>query len=102
MSKKPSTIILRDGSRHFADLPQSRDWYDVRDHINRLSGAVVTGFLTDHVTEAWIDFTYRGYSFSINDQHRYYWFSVNDPTCPDEILVSVITHWQELLGDSWS
>jgi len=39
-------------------------------HIAQLEGAVVTGFITDHVTEAWIDFTYCGDQFSVNDQYR--------------------------------
>ena len=56
-----------DGSRNFAYLPESKDWYAVRDHVKKLRGAQLTKFLCDDVTEAWIDFAYRGFNFSIND-----------------------------------
>jgi hypothetical protein len=86
-----------DGSRKFAELPQTKLWYDLRDHLQTLRGAVVTRFLTDDVTEAWIDFTYRGYAFTVNDQYGDYWFFVDDPTCPNEILTEVVRHCQRLL-----
>lgn len=89
---------MNDGSRNFTDFPVIRDWYDVRDHVRLLPGAVLTGFVTDNVTEAWIDFTYRGHCFSINDQYGDYWFFVNDPDCPEEILKEVRAHWALLLG----
>jgi hypothetical protein len=52
----------------------------VRTHITCIDcaiisdGAVITQFLTDGVTEGWIDFTYRGSDFSVNDQFGSYWF----------------------------
>lgn len=88
---------MHDGSRNFADLPITRDWYDVRDHVRTLPGAELTGFVCDHVTEAWIDFTYRGHAFSINDQNGNYWFFVADPDCDSVILEEVLAHWEELL-----
>ncbi len=90
-------IRMGDGSRHFGDLPQTFLWYDVRDHVGKLEGAVVTGFITDHVTEGWIDFRYRGHAFSINDQFGEYWFFVDDPSCADEILRRVLAHFRLLL-----
>ncbi len=89
---------MHDGSRNFTDLPMTCDWYDVRDHVRALPGAVLTRFITDNVTEAWIDFTYRGHQFSINDQYGDYWFFVEDPACPNEILVEIRVHWAKLLG----
>jgi hypothetical protein len=86
-----------DGSRQFAELPQTRLWYELRDHLQTLPGAVVTGFLTDAVTEAWIDFTYRGHSFTVNDQFGDYWFFVDDPNCRDEILREIVSHCETLL-----
>ena len=88
---------MHDGSRNFTDLPLSRDWYEVRDHVSALTGAILTGFVTDDVTEAWIDFSYRGHRFSINNQYGDYWFFVDDPACPDEILTLVRSHWASLL-----
>jgi hypothetical protein len=89
---------MNDGSRKFAELPQTRLWHELRDHLQVLDGAVVTDFLTDGITEAWIDFTFRGHSFTINDQFGVYWFFVDDPSCPDEILTEVLRHCQGLLS----
>jgi hypothetical protein len=100
MTQSLINLIMHDGSRHFGDLPQTTLWYDVRDHVARLPGALLTGFVTDDITEAWIDFTYRQHDFSINDQFGDYWFFVNDPACPDEVLNEVLSHFAELLGSS--
>ena len=98
MAVKLLNIEMKDGSRHFGDLPQTVLWHQMRNHIEKLKGAEVTHFLTDNVTEAWIDFSYRGHHFSVNDQFGNYWFFVNDPTCPDEILEAVLSHCELLLG----
>lgn len=89
-----------DGSRQFAELPQTVLWHALRDHIKRLRGVKMTGFLTDDITEAWIDFEFRGHSFTVNDQLGEYWFFVKDPECPDEILVQVVEHCEALLHGS--
>jgi hypothetical protein len=91
---------MKDGSRHFAELPQTRLWDDVRDHVSSLAGARLTGFVCDYVTQAWIDFTYCGQSFSINDQLGDYWFFVSDPTCPADLLTDVGAHFARLLSPS--
>lgn len=88
-----------DGSRHFACLPQTQMWTKVRDHIDSLSGAVLTTFVCDNITEAWIDFTYRDHNFTINDQYGEYWFFVQDPVCPNEILDEVVQHFRLLLNE---
>jgi hypothetical protein len=97
MPEQIFSIIMCDGSRHFGDLPQTVSWYDLRDHIARLDGAVVTGFITDHVTEAWIDFTYCDHRFSVNDQYGDYWFFVDQPDCPDAILQQVLGYCRRLI-----
>ena len=86
-----------DGSRQFAELPQTLLWYDVRDHIPQLDGAKLTAFVCDGITEAWIDFEYCGHKFSINDQFGQYWFFVTDPSCPDLVLLEVYGHFRQLL-----
>jgi len=93
---------MHDGSRHFGGLPETYDahrpqWDVLRDHVAVLEGAVLTGFVTDNVTEAWIDFDFRGHGFSINNQHGEWWFFVADPACPDEILERVLDHFEGLL-----
>ncbi len=95
--EKLLNFIMSDGSRQFGELPQTVLWYRLRDHINTLPGATITGFLCDGVTEAWIDFAYQGHEFSINDQFGDYWFFVKDPACPDENLLSVLAQCRRLL-----
>lgn len=90
-------VIMKDGSRHFTSLPQTRLWQEVRDHVPLLPGARVTAFICDNVTEAWIDFTWGGQSFTINDQMGEYWFFANDPACPDSLLKDVASHFAKLL-----
>lgn len=90
-------IIMHDGSRHFGDLPERASWYQMRDHIAKLSGAQPTGFITDHITEAWIDFSFSGHEFSINSQFNEYWFFVKDPDCPENLLQQVLNHFRQLL-----
>jgi hypothetical protein len=98
MEEKLLDLIMNDGSRHFGSLPQTVLWYELRDHIETLEGAAITNFITDNITEAWIDFTYRGYRFSVNDQFGDYWFFVDNPQCPDNILEAVLSHCKLLLG----
>jgi hypothetical protein len=89
---------MHDGSRQFASLPENRSWWALRDHLTRLPGASVTGFLTDGVTEAWIDFTFRGYSFTINNQLGEYWFFVEEADCPDAVLSEAADHCRRFLA----
>jgi hypothetical protein len=89
---------MNDGSRHFAALPESRSWEALRDHFSGFDGAEVTAFVSDGITEVWIDFTYRGHRFSVNNQYGEYWFFVADPRCADEILREVVKHAEEFLG----
>ncbi len=98
MARPLYDLIMPDGSRHFGDLPQTMLWYAVRDHVEQLPGATLTGFVTDDVTEAWIDFSYQGHAFSINDQLGDYWFFVNDPACPDSLLRDVLDHFAQVLN----
>jgi len=93
-----SNTIMRDGSRCFLALRPEADWYAVRDHVVSLNGATLENFLTDGVTEAWIDFSYSGHQFSINDSPGEYWFFVKQPDCPDSILDEVARHFVSLLG----
>lgn len=89
---------MHDGSRQFAALPESVSWEQLRDHLARLEGVVVTDFITDHVVEAWIDFSYRGHDFTVNNQFGEYWFFVEDPACDSEILLAIVAHCQRLLS----
>ncbi|KKM60118.1 hypothetical protein LCGC14_1545120 [marine sediment metagenome] len=85
-------IKAHDGSRQFLAIPQALDWDRMRDHIAGLPGATVSDFLTDHVTEVWIDFSYRAHTFTVNNQFGEYWFFVSPADCPEEILRTVAHH----------
>ena len=98
MAAKLLNMIMNDGSRHFGDLPESVDWHQLRDHIERLEGVRVTNFVTDNVTEVWIDFDYRGHRFSVNNQFGSYWFFVDNPACSEEILETVLGHCGSVLA----
>jgi hypothetical protein len=99
MARELMNIIMNDGSRQFGELPQSATWSKLRQHLGKLDGVTVTEFITDHVTEAWIDFSFRGYQFSVNNQFGDYWFFANDSHAPDEVLETVLSHCRSLLGD---
>jgi len=89
---------MRDGSRHFAALPESAGFDDLYRHIGQLPGTTITGYITDHITEMWLDFTFHGHAFSINNQCGDYWLFVIDPACPDPVLQQVVEHCESLLS----
>jgi hypothetical protein len=88
---------MHDGSRHFADLPESCSWGKLRKHIERLSGAKATDYVADNATEMWLDFSFRGHAFTVNNQFGDFWFFVRDPACPNDILVEVVEHCESLI-----
>ena len=88
---------MHDGSRHFAALPETESWHALHEHVKKLEGVGDTDIITDEVTEAWIDFSFRGHEFSVNNQHGDYWFFVEDPACPTEVLEAVLSHCKLLL-----
>lgn len=88
---------MNDGSRHFADLPEAVFFDEFADHVEKLEGAEIIEFITDGVVEMWLDFDYRGYRFSVNNQFGDYWFFVTDPNCPDEVLLEITDHFRKLL-----
>jgi hypothetical protein len=88
---------MHDGSRNFCNLPEAVFFDELRRHASKLTTAKITGFLTDSVTEVWLDFNFRGQKFSINNQYGDYWFFVEDPECPDNILIEVMEHFRKLL-----
>lgn len=107
MTARIFDMRMNDGSRHFASLPETYDvehpqWHALRERVALLSGAELTSFVTDDVTEAWIDFAYRGHHFGINNQQGDWWFFVDDPQCPDDVLREVVDHFEVFLDPSMS
>ena len=88
---------MHDGSRHFVSLPEASAFDVVRQHAARLPGATETDWVSDGVTEMWLDFTFREHTFTVNSQFGEYWFFVENPACDDEILTAVVTHFESLL-----
>lgn len=85
-------VRMNDGSRHFAAIPEVVPWTVMRDRLALLAGVMVRDYVSDGVTEAWIDFVYKGYAFSVNTQCGEYWFFVSDPNCPQTILAEMVAH----------
>lgn len=88
---------MNDGSRNFAELPETVFFDKLREIAKEFEGAAETEFVTDWITELWLDFDFRGHKFSINNQFGNYWFFVEDPECSDEILLEVVEHFQKFL-----
>lgn len=97
MPDKLFDFRMHDGSRNFADLPEVIFFDKLREIAKLLEGAAETAFVTDWVTEVWLDFDFRGYKFSINNQNGDYWFFVENPECPDKILLEVVEHFQSFI-----
>jgi len=83
-------VRASDGSRHFAALPESIEWMELRGALTSKSGVIVTKFVSDRITQAIIDFTYRGHEFTVDTQFGEYWLFVRDAACPVEILTDVV------------
>ena len=91
-------IRMHDGSRQFVSLPESVPWSVLRDHIAALDGAQVTDFISDNLTEAWINFEFSDHRFTVNNQFGECWFFVDDPSCHAEALDQIARHCAQLLN----
>src|SRR5262249_28812546 len=99
MNTQITNIRMRDGSRHFVSLPESRTPGQVFRHIFKLGFAIPYFYLSTPV-ECWIDFWFRGYRFTINSQFGGYWFFVKNPACPEALLQRVLAHFAAFLGEA--
>lgn len=90
--------ITDDGSRNFANFPETVSFERLREIVKQFEGTKEISFVTDSVTEVWLDFEYQGYKFSINNQNGDYWFFVEDPACPNGTLFKVVKHFGNFLG----
>ena len=83
-------MIMNDGSFLFFDMPASISWDELRARIENLDGARITNVISDLIVELWLDFTFCGHQFSVNNPMGEYWFFVEDAKCPRAILDIVI------------
>lgn len=90
-------IRINAGWRHFVDLPEIVFFDDFYDHTEELEDAEITGFDLDGVVEMQLEFEFREHKFFVSNQFGDYWFLVEDPNCPDEILLEIIEHYRQLL-----
>ena len=89
-------FITPKGSIQFGELPEIYPWSILRKQIKSLKGAFETGYVSDDVTEFWLDFEYREHKFSINNNLGDFWFFVENPECPDEILSEVLKNFDKI------
>jgi hypothetical protein len=93
--------IMADGSRMFGSLELPVLWDTLRMHAEKLPGVRVTGFV-GNVVEGWVEFAYRGHAFVMNNAvEGEYWFFVEDPDCPDEVLVEVLGYFRGSRLRAW-
>ena len=88
---------LSDNARHFVDFPEVIFFDDFHDHVEALHGTEIKKFEMDGILEMWLEFTFRENTFFVNNRMGDYWFFVNDPKCPDEILIEIADHFRKLL-----
>lgn len=97
MLNEKTKNLMRDGARHFVDMPEVIFFDDLYEHAEKLAGAAINEFETDGVVEMWLAFEFRGHEFFINNQLGDYRFFVKDPDCPEEILLEIADHFRKLL-----
>lgn len=68
----------------------------LKNHLEKLQGLTVTTYIPEAVTEAIIDFTYRGFRFSVDNGYLIWSFTVEEGY-PEEITGEVIVHCNKLL-----
>jgi hypothetical protein len=77
----------------FYQFPQRRFWYEVQEHLLALNGVAVTQAADDAIIGSWIDFTFRGQSFTINSQSGEFMFFAIDPDCSESLLTEITAHF---------
>src|SRR5262249_5881292 len=93
--------VLSNGTRSFYEGRILPDWPAAKRHLKRLTGAVLVSEL--HIpggSDIWnIRFKYPGHEFQIemNYHGACSVYSVNDPSCSDEILIEVAHHFDRQL-----
>lgn len=68
----------------------------MRDHVCGLAGADVTAFVRVGPMDASLEFSYGGHAFDISDRLGDYWFVVDDPHCPEDVLRTIVQHFERL------
>ena len=78
----------------FCRFPQTRTWHELREHLSSLPGVAATDAADDPVIGSWIDFTFRGHSFTINADSGEFVFFTEDTDCPESVRTELTAHFE--------
>jgi hypothetical protein len=90
-------IRSKDGSRQFFDLQKSISWDDLIIHLKKLDQLEIKEFLPSPDLGSWLDFSFKKFEFSVNEQIGMYWFFVENSSCPDEVLYQLAEHLSAII-----
>jgi hypothetical protein len=88
-------VRTEDGSRQFACVPKYGTWRTLHEQVGRLPGATVHNFVAEGVAGPWMEFSFRGHRFLVQERDGDWWLCVRDPQCPDTLLYQVASHLAE-------
>lgn len=83
--------------RTFAELPLTRPWQSLRQHLTWLDGAAETWFACKGGV-CWLHFDYCFHSFQICEHGTRVELSVTNAACPDRVIDGVVEHFRLLLA----
>ena len=92
-------ITLTSMNHGFCRFPQTRSWHETRERLAELQGAAVTDASDDPVVGSWIDFTFRGYSFTINAESGEFVFFAENTDCPESVRGEVTAHFASFFAE---
>ena len=79
------------GWRVFATRPERVSWFKLRRRLAETREFALADVACDRMNEAALVFTFRGHRFGIDLHEGQFRFSVEDPSCPDEVLHDVLS-----------
>jgi hypothetical protein len=96
-----SAQLLAPVQRTFAEFPFTRSWQEIAIHAQRLEGASHVGLFGER-KETWLRFIYEGEDFCIQDGNLRLTITVDDATCPEQLLREVRRHFVSLFSPELS
>lgn len=88
---------MEDGSLLFAELSSEISWVDLRNHFERIDQLLIMKFVTDGITEAWLDFYYYDQHFTIHCPLDIYLVFAQDYDCPAFMLNDLLAHFRAVM-----
>ncbi|TLD70560.1 hypothetical protein FEM03_12625 [Phragmitibacter flavus] len=87
---------MPDGSRLFIEFPIRHPWSLIHSHLATLDELTITRFVTDDITEGWLDFTFLHHEFTVHDPLDSYLVFVKAPACDIFIQLEILEHLRNL------